>query len=86
MQTRAVECTGGEGKCNLKSKPYSTTRCNLGSCPEWKVGSWSEVGLIFIKRNTIISLLLLLIVTTIKIPLGSVMKLKRFKRVFVGSD
>ena len=40
---RTVECSGGRGKCNSKTKPQATTRCNLGSCPEWKAGDWSQV-------------------------------------------
>ena len=42
-RTRAVECTGGKGKCNARTQPHSTARCYLGSCPEWNVGRWSQV-------------------------------------------
>ena len=40
---RTVECSGGKGKCVSKTKPQASTSCNLGSCPEWKAGEWSQV-------------------------------------------
>ena len=43
VRTRTVECTGGKGKCNNRTQPHSTARCYLGSCPEWNVGTWSQI-------------------------------------------
>ena len=40
---RTVKCSGGRGRCDSRSEPPVTTSCNLGSCPEWKVGDWSQV-------------------------------------------
>lgn len=40
---REVECSGGRGLCDSRSKPQAATNCNLGSCPEWKIGDWSQV-------------------------------------------
>lgn len=38
-----MECSGGKGKCDAGTEPQATTSCNLGACPEWKVGAWSQV-------------------------------------------
>ena len=40
---RTVKCSGGRGRCDSRSEPQATTSCNLGPCPEWKVGEWSQV-------------------------------------------
>jgi len=38
-----VECSGGRGKCDANIEPQATASCNLGACPVWKVGDWSQV-------------------------------------------
>lgn len=41
---RPVECSGGKGKCDSGTKPQATRSCNLGRCPEWIAGDWSQVN------------------------------------------
>ena len=45
---RTVKCSGGRGRCDSRSEPQGTTSCNLGPCPEWKVGEWSQVKIVSI--------------------------------------
>jgi len=40
---RTVECSGGQGRCDSRSEPEASTSCNLDTCPDWKVGEWSQV-------------------------------------------
>ena len=43
VKRRIVECSG-RGECNAKTQPESITSCNLGPCPQWNIGKWSQVN------------------------------------------
>lgn len=46
VRERLVECVGETGKssaCDTGSKPVERESCNLGQCPQWKIGEWAEV-------------------------------------------
>ena len=40
---RSVLCSGGKNKCDSKTKPEPVSKCNLGVCPQWEAGEWSQV-------------------------------------------
>ena len=41
---RKVECTAKNNRCDYRSKPDVYTMCDMGKCPTWRIGRWSEVG------------------------------------------
>lgn len=47
LKTRTVQCSEGSNKCDPKTKPATSAKCNLSSCPQWRIAPWSEVWLYF---------------------------------------
>ena len=41
---RKVECTAKNNRCDYRSKPDIYTMCDMGKCPTWRIGRWSEVS------------------------------------------
>lgn len=41
---RKVECTAKNNRCDYRSKPDVYTMCDMGKCPTWRIGRWSEVS------------------------------------------
>lgn len=44
---RLVECVVEDTKsstCDTGTKPAAQASCNLGQCPQWKIGEWTEVS------------------------------------------
>ena len=38
-----MQCVGGKFRCDYRNQPDVYTMCDMGSCPVWRVGQWSEV-------------------------------------------
>ena len=40
---RSVQCVGRKFRCDYRNQPDVYTMCDMGSCPVWRAGRWSEV-------------------------------------------
>lgn len=43
IKSRTVQCSGGPNNCDPSTKPETSTKCSLSSCPQWRVSQWSAV-------------------------------------------
>ena len=44
IKVRSVECSDKDFSCDARTKPQTTTQCNLKPCPRWKTSPWGEVN------------------------------------------
>ena len=40
---RSVQCVGEKFRCDYRNRPDLYTMCDMGLCPVWRAGRWSEV-------------------------------------------
>lgn len=43
LKSRTVQCSNTSSRCDPKTMPTTMESCNTGPCPQWNVGSWSQV-------------------------------------------